>query len=103
MRIQHYDRSHGDVLFSRSVGFEELLRTSDIVSVHLPLTSETTGVIGAAELAMMKSTATLVNAARGEIVDEAALLAALRSGDLRSTGLDVIEAALLFSAPNLLL
>jgi len=60
------------------------------VSLHVPLTPATVGLIGAAELALMKPTATLVNTARGGIVDESALLAALRAGRLHSAGLDVM-------------
>jgi glyoxylate reductase len=108
MRVQHYARHHGDDELSRAVPFAELLRTSDIVSVHVPLTPQTAGLIGAAELALMKPTATLVNTARGGIVDEAALLAALRSGTLHSAGLDVMTdeprtdpADPLFSEPRL--
>ena len=90
MRIQHHDRSRPGDDVSRAVGLAELLRTSDVVSLHVPLTPQTTGLIGAAELATMKPTATLVNTARGGIVDEAALLDALRTGRLHSAGLDVM-------------
>ena len=71
------------------VSLNELLVKSDIVSLHLPLTSATAGMIGAAELATMKPDAILINTARGEIVDEAALVAALRSRQLAAAGLDV--------------
>ena len=71
------------------VSFTEILQKSDIVSLHLPLTAQTRGMIGEAELAKMKPGAILVNTARGEIVDEAALVAALRSGQLAAAGLDV--------------
>jgi phosphoglycerate dehydrogenase-like enzyme len=67
----------------------DLLRQSDYVSVHVPLTPETRGLIGAQELALMKPTAILVNVARGAIVDEAALADALREGRLRGAGIDV--------------
>jgi glyoxylate reductase len=70
---------------------DELLATSDVVSLHAPLTDETRHLIGARELALMKPTATLVNAARGAVVDEAALAAALRDGTIATTGLDVFE------------
>lgn len=90
MRVQHFARHHGDDELSRAVPLAELLRTSDIVSLHVPLTPQTAGMIGAAELALMKPTATLVNTARGGIVDEAALLSALRTGTLHSAGLDVM-------------
>jgi len=90
MRIQHHDRSRGDGAGSRAVGLAELLRTSDVISLHVPLTPATRGLIGAAELAAMKPTATLVNTARGGVVDETALLDALRAGRLHSAGLDVM-------------
>lgn len=68
---------------------EELLRRSDVVSIHVPLTKETTGLIGARELAMMKPTAYLINAARGSIVDEEALAEALKKGVIAGAALDV--------------
>ncbi|MFC7673773.1 2-hydroxyacid dehydrogenase [Mycolicibacterium sp. GCM10028919] len=67
----------------------ELLTESDVVSLHLPLTAATEGMIGADALATMKADAVLVNTSRGAIVDEAALVAALRDGRLAAAGLDV--------------
>lgn len=69
----------------------ELLAGSDVLSLHCPLTAETRHLIGAAELAAMKPSAVLVNAARGPIVDEAALAAALAEGRIAAAGLDVFE------------
>ena len=69
----------------------ELLRTSDIVSVHVPLNAGTRGLIGAAALALMKPTAFLVNTSRGPIVDEGALVDALDNGRLAGAGLDVYD------------
>jgi phosphoglycerate dehydrogenase-like enzyme len=73
------------------VGFEELLSTADIVSVHLVLSRRTRGLIGAHELGLMKPTAHLVNTSRGPIVDEAALVEALRSGTIAGAALDVFD------------
>lgn len=73
----------------RLVGLEELLEASDVVSVHLPRTPETTGLIGAEQLARLRPGAIVVNAARGGIVDEEALYQALASGRLGGAGLDV--------------
>jgi glyoxylate reductase len=69
----------------------ELLQRSDIVSLHVPLTESTRHLIGAAELAVMKPTAVLVNTARGPVVDENALADALENGRLYAAGLDVYD------------
>ncbi|HET7454214.1 MAG TPA: D-glycerate dehydrogenase [Solirubrobacterales bacterium] len=70
---------------------EELLARADVVSLHCPLTPETHHLIGEAELAAMKPSAVLVNAARGPVVDEAALARALAAGEIAAAGLDVYE------------
>jgi D-3-phosphoglycerate dehydrogenase len=70
---------------------EELLMTSDIVSVHLVLSDRTRGLISAKEFASMKPTALLVNVSRGPIVDEAAMLDALKSGRIAHAALDVYD------------
>jgi glyoxylate reductase len=80
-----------DRLEARRLSLEELLESADVLSLHCPLTDETRHLIGAAELALMKPTAALVNAARGPVVDEAALVEALRSGQIAAAGLDVYE------------
>ncbi len=76
---------------ARIATLNELLRTADIVSVHVPLNEGTRGLIGAKELALMKPTAFLVNTSRGPIVDEAALIDALDDGRLAGAGLDVYD------------
>jgi D-3-phosphoglycerate dehydrogenase len=68
-----------------------LLRESDVVSIHVPLSEETRGLIGRAELGMMKPTAFLINTSRGEVLQEAALVEALREGRIAGAGLDVYE------------
>jgi len=70
---------------------DELLATSDVVSLHCPATPETHHLIGAAQLASMRPTAFLVNTARGTVVDEAALVDALERGEIAGAGLDVFE------------
>jgi glyoxylate reductase len=84
MNVLHSCRSGGVTLV-------ELLEQSDIVSIHCPLTSETRHLIGTKELSRMKRGAQLINTARGPIVDEAQLVAALESGHLGGAALDVFE------------
>jgi D-3-phosphoglycerate dehydrogenase len=69
----------------------ELFRDADVLSIHAALTPETRGLVGASELAKMRQTAILVNCARGEIVDEAALAEALRAGTISGAAIDVFE------------
>jgi phosphoglycerate dehydrogenase-like enzyme len=73
------------------VSKQTLLREADVVTIHLRLSERTTGLIGAADLALLKPTALLVNTSRGPIVDEAALVDALRSGRIGGAGLDVFD------------
>lgn len=74
------------------VSRQELLASSDFVTIHLRLSDRTRGLIGSAELSLMRPDAYLINTSRGEIVDEAALLAAIRSGDIAGAGIDVFAA-----------
>ena len=78
-------------LGARYVPLETLLRESDFVSLHVPLKPETRHLIGAPQLALMKPTAILINTTRGPVVDEAALVEALREGRIQGAGLDVFE------------
>ena len=78
-------------LGARYLELDELLRTSDFVSIHTPLTQETTHLIGADELKRMKPEAVLVNTSRGPVVDESALAEVLAEGRIFAAGLDVYE------------
>jgi phosphoglycerate dehydrogenase-like enzyme len=78
---------HGATLVSK----DELFQQSDVVSVHVQLSERTLGLVGARELALMKPTALLINTARGPIVEEAALINALRNGTIAGAGLDVFD------------
>jgi D-3-phosphoglycerate dehydrogenase len=86
-----YVKEGGEPLPAGLVGLEDLLRQSDYVSLNLPLTEETFHLIGERELALMKPTSVLINTARGPVVDEAALVAALRQKRIGGAGLDVFE------------
>lgn len=83
--------SPSDIVKHERVGLEQLLRESDVVSLHCPLRPETHNLIGESELGMMKPSAILVNTARGGVVDERALERALKAGELSGAGIDVWE------------
>ncbi len=85
----------------KMVPLEELLRTADFITIHTPLTERTRGLIDAKALSLLKPTARLINCARGGIVDEAALVAALESGALAGAALDVFEHEPLTDSPLL--
>lgn len=92
----------------RSVSLHQLLETSDVVTVHIPLSDETRGLLGRAELARMRPDAFLVNCARGGLVDEAALAEALGHGRLAGAAVDVFDQeppvdSPLLDAPNIVL
>lgn len=90
MKVLYTSRTAKDLPFAASrVTLEELLRESDIISLHLPLTEDTKQLLGAKELDMMKPGAILINTARGAIVDEAALICRLQSGRIFAAGFDV--------------
>ena len=96
MKVVYHNRSRLDAATEAEcgasyVGKEELLRTADHVVLVVPYSAASHHTIGAAELALMKPTATLINIARGGIVDDAALAAALRSKQIAAAGLDVFE------------
>ncbi len=96
LHVQYYDtvrltEDGEDALGARFRAFPEVLRASDIVSLHVPLTPATRKLIGARELGMMKPSAILINTCRGPVVDEAALVEALSSGAIAAAGLDVFE------------
>ncbi len=76
---------------AKHVSLDALLQESDFVSLHIPLSEETRKLIGAAQFALMKPTAVLINTARGEVIDQNALYDALRTGKLFAAGLDVCE------------
>jgi glyoxylate reductase len=94
MEIAYFGRTdspHAAELEATRLDLDEMLATSDVISLHTPLTPETHHLIGTRELGLMKPTATLVNTARGAVVDEAALVEALREGRIAGAGLDVFE------------
>ena len=89
--VARLSEERADGLGVRFALFEELLRTSDIVSLHVPLSSATRHMMGGAQFAMMKPTAYLINTCRGPVVDEPAMIEALTSGVIAGAGLDVFD------------
>ncbi len=89
--VYAYSRTVKDLPGVKFVSLEELLSTCDIVSLHVPQTPETTGLINAERLALMKPDAILINTARGPVVDSEALANALNEGRLAGAGIDVFE------------
>ncbi len=94
MRIVFHDQfrqAPADVSFCEYRELDDLLRESDFVTLHVNLTDQTRQLIGARELALMRSSAYLINTARGPVVDQAALSEALRAGRIAGAALDVLE------------
>ncbi|HUV24398.1 MAG TPA: D-glycerate dehydrogenase [Methanomassiliicoccales archaeon] len=95
MRILYHSRSRKtgleEELGAVKVDLDDLLRESDFISLHVPLTDETRHLIGEREIDLMKDTAIIVNLARGEVIDEKALVTALREKRIAAAGLDVYE------------
>lgn len=96
MNVQYYDikrltEDQADSMGVKFSLFEELLKTSDIVSLHVPLLPDTRHMMGAAQFKMMKPSAFLINTCRGPVVDEKALIEALTNGTIAGAGLDVFD------------
>jgi glycerate dehydrogenase len=90
MRVLISEHKGAETIRHGRTSFEETLRSSDILTLHCPLTPETRNLIGANELAKMQRHSLLINTARGGLVDEAALAASLRSGTIAGAGFDVL-------------
>ena len=109
MRIVYTDEVERPGLNAKSMPLEELLQTSDFVSLHVPLVPQTRQLINEKAFQMMKRTAYLINAARGPIVDTKALVHALKEGQIAGAGLDVTDPEPLpadhplYSLPNCLI
>ncbi|MBW1780767.1 MAG: D-glycerate dehydrogenase [Deltaproteobacteria bacterium] len=96
MRILYHDSRRAEMKLETQVGatyvdMERLLRESDFLSIHVPSTPETRGVIGSHNLSLMKPTAFIINTARGDVIDEASLVKALQEKTIAGAGLDVFE------------
>jgi len=90
MRVLVAEHKDARVIRDGRTGFEEVLRTSDIITLHCPLNDETRSLIGKRELEMMRRNVLLINTARGGLVDETALVEALRSKIIAGAGFDVL-------------
>jgi phosphoglycerate dehydrogenase-like enzyme len=106
---QNLDPAHAEKAGAKAVSKDELFSSADVVTVHYKLGERSAGLVGAAELALMKPSAFLINTSRGPLVDEAALVAALRSGGIAGAALDVYDteplplSSPLRTAPNVVL
>jgi len=90
MKVVFVEHKHAETVRDGYVSFDEAVRTADALSLHCPLTPETANMIGEAELQQMKPGAILINCGRGGLVDEAALVAALKYGQIGGAGFDVL-------------
>jgi glycerate dehydrogenase len=91
MAVLIAEHKNASVIRAGRTPFIDVLKLSDVVSLHAPLTGQTRGLMGAKELALMKKTALLINTARGGLVDDAALADALKMGRLGGAGIDVLS------------
>lgn len=96
LKVLYYDKNPVSPIIEKELGvsragFDEILRKSDFISIHVPLNEETFHLIGQKELSIMKKESYLINTARGPIVDEKALVKALKDGVIRGAALDVFE------------
>jgi len=95
MEVFYYDRNRNEEMEKeyglKYLDFEDIVKTADFISVHVPLTKETEKLFGEKEFKMMKKSSYLINTARGAVIDEKALLQALRDGEIAGAGLDVFE------------
>jgi glyoxylate reductase len=94
MKIMYHDEHRNEIAEKNNVqyvSFKDLLRVSDVVSLHVPLLETTRHMVGEKELRMMKRTAYLINTARGAVVDEKALVRALQKDTIAGAGIDVFE------------
>jgi glycerate dehydrogenase len=91
MKVVYYNPTSRQTDAARAVTLDELLRESDVISLHCPLTEENEGLIDAAALAKMKQSAILINTARGPLINERDLANALTRGDLAAAALDVVS------------
>ena len=91
MEVIVAERKNAPAVRADRVSFTDVLRRSDVISLHCPLTEETKNLIGAAELQQMQPNAILINTARGGLIDDRALLDALQSRRLAGAGIDVLR------------
>ncbi|MDU0113663.1 D-2-hydroxyacid dehydrogenase [Psychrosphaera aquimarina] len=90
MKVIISDHKDANTVREGRVSFDEVLKTSDVISIHCPLTAKTTNLISAAELNLMKSNAVIINTARGGIINEADLIEALQQNKILGAGVDVL-------------